>query len=90
MGRRAISMGRAFNLREGFTRADDQLPKRFFSPPTRGSLNEKGVPSTLEKMDKAISAFYYYQGWDPETGVPTPAGLAALGLLGGRRSRGHG
>lgn len=30
LGERAMTMGRAFNIREGFTLADDRLPKRFF------------------------------------------------------------
>ncbi len=80
VGRRAIAMGRAFNLREGFTRADDQLPKRFFSPPLKGSLREKGVAIDAKAMEGAISSYYYYQGWDPATGVPTRETLAALGL----------
>jgi len=80
VGKRAIAMGRAFNLREGFTRADDQLPKRFFSPPLKGSLREKGVGIDAERMERAISAYYYYQGWDPATGIPTRETLAGLGL----------
>jgi aldehyde:ferredoxin oxidoreductase len=80
VGRRAIAMGRAFNLREGFTRADDRLPKRFFSPPDKGSLRERNVAIDPKSMDRAISAYYFYQGWDPATGVPSRQTLAALGL----------
>ncbi len=80
VGKRAIAMGRAFNLREGFTRADDQLPKRYFSPPLRGSLHENGVGIDAKAMEKAISDYYFYQGWDPATGVPTREALNALGL----------
>ncbi len=80
VGHRAITMGRLFNLREGFTRADDQLPKRFFSPPREGSLHENGVAIDPKKMENAISSYYYYQGWDPATGVPTRQTLTALGL----------
>ncbi len=80
VGHRAIAMGRTFNLREGFTREDDHLPKRFFSPPTKGSLNEKGVAIDPKAMENAISSYYYYQGWDPATGVPTRQTLTALGL----------
>ncbi|HEX9015059.1 MAG TPA: aldehyde ferredoxin oxidoreductase family protein [Chloroflexota bacterium] len=80
VGRRAITMGRVFNLREGFTRADDHLPKRFFSPPLKGSLQEANQAINAEAMDRAISSYYYYQGWSPEGGVPTPQTLSALGL----------
>ena len=80
VGHRAITMGRLFNLREGFTRADDHLPKRFFSPPREGSLHENGVAIDPKAMENAISSYYYYQGWDPTTGVPTRQTLTALGL----------
>lgn len=77
-GERAITMGRAFNVREGFTPADDRLPKRFFSPPTRGSLAEKGQAIDPAKMEEAVRAYYYMLGWDPATGIPTRRTLDRL------------
>mgnify|MGYP005856934051 CR=1 FL=1 len=80
LGRRAIAMGRAFNLREGFTSGDDWLPKRFFSPPNRGFLRESGHAVDPEALRRGIRAYYYYQGWDPASGIPTRETLEALGL----------
>ena len=77
---RAITMGRAFNAREGFTPADDKLPKRFFSPPGSGPLAERNVAIDPEKMDESVRTFYYLMGWDPETGVPTDKTLDRLGI----------
>jgi aldehyde:ferredoxin oxidoreductase len=79
-GRRAITMGRVFNLREGFTAKDDQLPKRFFSPPQQGYLKENGHAVDPEALRRGIQSYYYFQGWDAETGVPTGRTLAGLGL----------
>ncbi|MGE5620573.1 MAG: aldehyde ferredoxin oxidoreductase family protein [Sphingomonadaceae bacterium] len=80
VGERAITMGRAFNVLEGFTRADDRLPKRFFSPPLKGSLAEKRQAIDPAKMEEMVRTYYYLMGWDPETGVPTRITLERLGL----------
>ncbi len=78
VGERGITMGRAFNVREGFTPADDRLPKRFFSPPLKGSLAEKQQAVDPAKMDEAVRTYYYLMGWNPETGVPTRQTLERL------------
>ncbi len=80
VGERAITMGRAFNVREGFTPADDRLPKRFFSPPLKGNLAEKKQAIDPAQMEKVVHTYYYQMGWDPETGVPTRPTLERLGL----------
>jgi len=80
VGKRAIAMGRAFNLREGFSRADDHLAPRFFATTTHGALKKNNTAIDAKEMDQAISAYYFYQGWDPSTGVPTREGLTGLGL----------
>ena len=41
-GERVATMARVFNLREGLTAADDQLPERFFSPAPPGALKGNG------------------------------------------------
>ncbi len=78
VGERAITMGRAFNVREGFTHADDTLPKRFFSPPLKGALREKQQALDPAKLDESIHTYYYLMGWNPETGVPTRKTLERL------------
>jgi aldehyde:ferredoxin oxidoreductase len=62
---RGLTLARLFNLREGFTRADDRLPARFSEPlPKHAGL-------TREQQDKIVTDYYVEYGWDPETGVPT-------------------
>ena len=78
LGERVATMGRAFNLREGLTAADDVLPKRFFSPTPRGALKDSAIDP--EAMSTAIHTFYNMMGWDPETGVPTQEKLEELGI----------
>ncbi|MEE8370154.1 MAG: aldehyde ferredoxin oxidoreductase C-terminal domain-containing protein, partial [Dehalococcoidia bacterium] len=78
VGERVATMGRAFNMREGLTTADDWLPKRFFSPTPRGTLKDTALDR--EVMDNGLHTFYTMMGWDRETGVPTPERLAELGI----------
>jgi aldehyde:ferredoxin oxidoreductase len=78
LGERVVTMGRLFNLREGLTAADDQLPKRFFSPTPRGALKNTAIGP--ETMTRAIRTFYTLMGWDPVTGAPTQEKLEQLGI----------
>jgi aldehyde:ferredoxin oxidoreductase len=73
---RGVTMARAFNIREGFTRADDTLPLRMRVPHKSGTLNEK--PIDPEVLDENLTTFYAMMGWDPQTGVPTLAKLQEL------------
>ncbi len=74
MAHRGLTMARAFNLREGFTRADDTLPPRF-----REDLPmHPGV--TQELIDTTVTEYYEELGWDAGTGVPTPDTIRRLGI----------
>ncbi|MGM0689130.1 MAG: aldehyde ferredoxin oxidoreductase family protein [Bacillota bacterium] len=78
LGDRIWNQIRLFNLREGFTRADDTLPRRF----TEESLPEgpfKGERIKLSDMDRLLDDYYSVRGWD-KTGRPTDRKLAELGL----------
>jgi len=75
---RILTMARLFNIREGFTAADDTLPQRFFQPKTNGALADKPLDPT--KLDMAKSHYYTLMGWDARTGVPTPEKLDELGI----------
>ena len=78
VGERVATLGRTFNMREGFTTDDDTLPKRFFSPTPRGAL--KDTPINPIAFDKAVHSFYRLMGWDPESGLPTTDKLMDLGI----------
>lgn len=72
---RFLTMARLFNLREGFSDADDVLPQRFFEPKTDGALSEKALDR--DEMDKAKRNYYRLMGWD-ERGVPLRERLEEL------------
>src|SRR5438132_7804110 len=69
---RGLTLARLFNLREGFTRADDRLPERFSEPlPKHPGL-------ARELQDKIVTDYYVEYGWDPSTGVPTADTIRSL------------
>jgi aldehyde:ferredoxin oxidoreductase len=70
--RRGLTLARLFNLREGFTRADDRLPARF----SEDLPKHKGLPA--EQQGAIVTEYYVKQGWDPEGGVPTLQTIRAL------------
>ncbi len=73
-GDRIWNMERLFNLRAGFTAADDTLPDRMLEPIPGGP--RAGGRAELQKN---LQTYYQLRGWD-ERGVPTRQKLAELGL----------
>jgi aldehyde:ferredoxin oxidoreductase len=78
VGERAMTLARAFNMREGFTVEDDQLCPRSYAPTQGGVLSDGGID--LEGLREAIHTYYGMMGWDRETGVPTVDKLHELGI----------
>ncbi len=74
---RGMTLARIFNLREGFSAADDKLPCRFAASPPDGPL--KDVTVDPEKLTQAQQVYYQMLGWDM-SGVPTPGRLAELDI----------
>ncbi|MGA2400734.1 MAG: aldehyde ferredoxin oxidoreductase family protein [Syntrophobacteraceae bacterium] len=60
-----IDNTRRFNIREGLTKKDDYLPKRFLTE----ALPETGNVITEEQMVQLLQDYYRVRGWDEE-GVP--------------------
>ncbi len=78
--RRIVLAKRLFNLREGWTRAEDWLPDRFLSE----SLElESGRTATLtaSRLEAMIDSYYRGRGLD-ETGVPSSGTVSELSLDG--------
>ena len=75
---RGMALARAYNAREGLTAADDRLPDRFFEAFESGPL--AGTVPTRERFAEAMEEFYQMAGWDPQTGAPTRAKAAELGV----------
>lgn len=76
VGLRVMTLERCLNAREGLTRADDTLPRRLLEEPLPDGPNQGQVNRLHEMLDE----FYAVCGWDPATGIPTPATLESLGL----------
>ena len=75
---RYVALARVINCREGFTPKDDVLPARLHDAISSGPL--QGVRIDPEGFSRALRLYYQMQGWDPETGWPTFAKLAELGI----------
>lgn len=74
-GERINNLERLFNIREGFTRSDDTLPRRFLKEPI---LDNQGSPQTVD-LDRLLDMYYQARDWDQE-GYPLPETLTRLGL----------
>ncbi|MEM7223689.1 MAG: aldehyde ferredoxin oxidoreductase family protein [Pseudomonadota bacterium] len=74
-GERTFNLERQFNLAAGFTKADDNLPKRLLETPAPTGT-AKGKVAEIAKM---IPEYYQERGWTTE-GVPTNETLSRLGL----------
>ena len=75
---RRIHLFRAYDAREGFTSADDVLPKRIFEPLKGGVLD--GFTYDRNAFDRGKAFYYALAGWDAGTGNPTEAKLEEFGL----------
>jgi aldehyde:ferredoxin oxidoreductase len=62
-----------FNLREGITKRDDQLPLRFFESPIEG----RKCSLTEAKMSSMLDEYYKLRGWTKK-GIPKKAKIAKL------------
>jgi aldehyde:ferredoxin oxidoreductase len=61
--RRIVLAKRAFNVREGWTRADDGLPDRFLSESLEVASGRRAA-LTRERLDAMIEAYYETRGLD--------------------------
>jgi aldehyde:ferredoxin oxidoreductase len=73
---RVINMERMVNVRFGFDRKDDVLPRRFLEEPAPDGRGQGQVVD----LDKALDSYYTAMGWDLASGLPTPQKLESLGL----------
>ncbi|MBI3363127.1 MAG: aldehyde ferredoxin oxidoreductase family protein [Chloroflexi bacterium] len=78
VGARAQTLARLFNLREGFTAADDKLPKRVMKAFKSGPL--KGVEINEESFEWAKRRYYELMKWDADSGIPTAECLRELSI----------
>ena len=80
IGERICTTERMFNLREGFSRKDDNLPERFFKEPTPIGLPiARNKRIVKEKFNKMLDEYYALHEWD-DNGVPKKETLKKLRL----------
>lgn len=74
IGERIYTLERLFNIREGFSRKDDKLPKRIME-----EKSERGYITDNEELQRMLDEFYCAFGWDRD-GLPTGETLARLSM----------
>jgi aldehyde:ferredoxin oxidoreductase len=77
LGERIVTLERCFNVREGFSRKDDTLPKRMFTEPLLNAGDATG--QMIRKMDTLLDEYYSALGYDQQ-GIPTFQKLVELDL----------
>lgn len=78
VGERVWNLKKAFNIREGWTKADDWMPGRILDDPMpEGPSKGAHVPAAELRM--MIDDYYAARGWTPEGLIPASK-LVALGL----------
>ena len=78
IGSRAVTMKKAFNIREGWKRSDDTLPWRWMHEPmTKGA--SAGHVTTEEELEYMKDLYYKAKGWTKEGLIPKEK-LIQLGM----------
>ena len=80
IGERIYTLERLFNLREGFSRKDDNLPERYFTEATPIGLPvARNKKIDRKKFEEMLNEYYELHGWDNQ-GVPKTETLRNLNL----------
>jgi len=78
VGERVNNLAKAFNIKAGFTRADDTFPERLFTEPLKEG-GSKGHYICKEDFNKMLDDYYEARNWTKE-GIPTAEKLKELGI----------
>ncbi|MCW3977459.1 MAG: aldehyde ferredoxin oxidoreductase, partial [Candidatus Bathyarchaeota archaeon] len=78
-GERVWNLTRLFNVREGFSRKDDTLPKRILTEPLPSGI-AKGQRLTQVQLDQMLDEYYKLRRWNIQTGTPSKEKLRELEL----------
>lgn len=70
--RRIVTAKKLFNVREGWSTAEDTLPKRFLSEGLPDGVSA-GAVLPRERLQAMIQAYYAARGWDSRGNVPAGA-----------------
>ncbi|MEJ2047713.1 MAG: aldehyde ferredoxin oxidoreductase C-terminal domain-containing protein, partial [Dehalococcoidia bacterium] len=77
IGERILCLERCFNVREGFDRKDDTLPKRMRTEPLKNAGPATG--QTVKNLDGLLDEFYDALGYTRQ-GIPSIKKLKQIGL----------
>jgi aldehyde:ferredoxin oxidoreductase len=77
IGKRAVNLARAFNIRHGISPELDAPSPRYGSTPIDGPSAGRGI---MPHWDKMLRNYYNHMGWDENTGIPLPETLKNLDL----------
>jgi aldehyde:ferredoxin oxidoreductase len=75
VGERIFNLKRALNIRLGYTREGERLPKLL-----RQSLSEGGTEGFVPDEELLLREYYEARDWDLTTGKPLKRKLESLGL----------
>jgi aldehyde:ferredoxin oxidoreductase len=64
-----VQLKKHFNLREGWTRSEDTLPKRFLSQGLPDGVAAGAVVSE-PRLQQLVTAYYRHRGWDDAGRIP--------------------
>lgn len=78
-GDRIFNLMKAYNVRHGLTRKDDDYPARYYEDPLVGG-SAKGAVLSRAKVNKLLDEYYDLREWNKHRGVPTKRKLIDLGL----------
>lgn len=67
--KRIVTAKKLYNIREGWTPAEDTLPKRFLSEALPAATGQAEIPR--DRLRSMVSAYYQARGWDPQGYVTT-------------------
>lgn len=77
VGERIVTLERCYNVREGFSRKDDTLPKRMMTEPLQNAGPATG--QVVRNLDALLDEYYAALGYSRD-GIPTRGTLNRLGL----------
>jgi len=75
IGERIWNQERLWNLKQGYTTADDTLPERLLKEP----IKTGPAKGNVNRLGEMLPEYYQLRGWD-EKGVPAKAKLKELAL----------
>jgi aldehyde:ferredoxin oxidoreductase len=76
---RIYNLMKAYIVREGWTRKDDDWPALFYEEPFSGKALT-GSRLSRKEVNQLLDDYYEIRGWDKETGLPTRKILTELDL----------